>query len=179
MANPFFTIGHSARTLTEFLSLLSDCTIGLVVDVRSIPRSRSNPQFNAERLPQAMNDLGIAYIHLAALGGRRGRQRPAGDDSNAYWRVAGFRNYADYAQGPEFRLALAELRRLGHERRAAVMCAEAVWWRCHRRIIADYLLMAGEAVFHILGHDHVDAAHLTPRARLSAPGIIAYPGQAQ
>jgi uncharacterized protein (DUF488 family) len=178
MANPFFTIGHSDRTLAEFASLLAECAVGLVVDVRSIPRSRSNPQFNLDRLPETLNDVEIAYVHLAALGGRRGRRQPAGEDRNGYWRVAGFRNYADYAQGPEFQLALAELRRLGHERRAAIMCAEAVWWRCHRRIIADYLLAADERVFHILGRGHVDEASLTPGARVDERGIISYPPSA-
>ena len=178
MTNPFFTIGHSDRPLGEFLSLIGGSAVRLIIDVRSIPRSRSNPQFNREPLAIALGAAGIAYAHLPALGGRRNRQRSVVDGRNAYWRVVGFRNYADYAQGPEFQVGLSELRRLGHENRAAIMCAEAVWWRCHRRIIADYLLAAGETVFHILGAGHVDPAQLTPGAQVE-DGVISYPGPAR
>jgi uncharacterized protein (DUF488 family) len=144
-----------------------------------MPRSRTNPQFNADSLPQSLAEVQIGYVHIAPLGGLRGRQKPPETSTNAYWRVKSFRNYADYAQGPVFAAGLAELRRLGAERSCAIMCAEAVWWRCHRRIIADYLLAAGEAVFHILGPDKVEPATLTPGARPRGDGIIDYPADGQ
>ena len=175
MPEPFFTIGHSTRTVDEFADLLRASEVRLVVDVRSMPRSRTNPQFNFDALPDGLAPLQIGYVHIAALGGLRGKQKPAEDSVNGYWRVKSFRNYADYAQGPVFAEGLAQLRALGAERRCAIMCAEAVWWRCHRRLIADYLLAAGETVFHILGPGHVDPATLTPGARPRADGVIDYP----
>ena len=175
MPVPFFTIGHSTRTVDEFADLLRASDVRLVVDVRSMPRSRTNPQFNFDALPDALAPLQIGYVHIAPLGGLRGKQKPAETSTNGYWRVKSFRNYADYAQGPAFAQGLAELRALGAERRSAIMCAEAVWWRCHRRLIADYLLAAGERVFHILGPGHVDPASLTPGARVREGGVIDYP----
>ncbi|HWL46582.1 MAG TPA: DUF488 domain-containing protein [Sphingomonadaceae bacterium] len=176
MANPFFTIGHSTRSLAEFVDLLRESRVGLVVDVRSIPRSRTNPQYNRDVLPGALAACQIGYDHIAALGGRRGRSRAVRPSPNGYWRVAGFRNYADYALTAPFAAGLEELRALGGERRCAIMCAEAVWWRCHRRIITDYLLARREQVFHILGASHVDRASLTPGAVVAADGTIRYPG---
>jgi uncharacterized protein (DUF488 family) len=118
----------------------------------------------------------IGYEHIAELGGHRRRMRNDQPSPNAYWLVRGFRNYADYALTPPFSAGLARLRELGNRYRCAVMCAEAVWWRCHRRIIADYLLSEGEAVMHILGAAHVDEASLTPGAVVSRDGAIIYPG---
>lgn len=175
MPNPFFTIGHSTRTLAEFVDLLRESRVGLVVDVRSIPRSRTNPQFNQDTLPEALTPYQIGYEHIAALGGLRGKRRASGPSPNGYWRVASFRNYADYALTAPFVTGLARLRALGGERRCAIMCAEAVWWRCHRRIIADYLLAGGESVLHILGPSHVDTASLTPGAVVQDGGTILYP----
>lgn len=172
---PFFTIGHSNRALADFTDLLRESNVGLVVDVRKMPRSRANPQFNGESLAGALADLQIGYEHLAGLGGLRGRQPATAASPNGLWRVRSFRNYADYALTDAFASALAELRRLGAERRAAIMCAEAVWWRCHRRLIADNLIAAGESVFHIMGPGHVDPAQLTPGAAPQADGTVLYP----
>lgn len=178
MSEPFYTIGHSTRAVEAFTDLLRAAGVGLLVDVRSMPRSRTNPQFNLDSLPQSLDALQIGYRHIAALGGLRGKQRPAEASANDLWRVKSFRNYADYAQGPVFAQGLDELRRLGGARRCAIMCAEAVWWRCHRRIIADYLLAAGETVFHILGPGNVEPATLTPGAQPTAGGVIDYPAAA-
>ncbi len=123
-----------------------------------MPRSRTNPQFNLETLPDELAPWQIGYEHIAELGGLRGKQRSAEPSSNAYWRVRAFRNYADYAQTASFAAGLARLRERNDHYRCAIMCAEAVWWRCHRRIITDYLLAAGERVMHILGKSHVGGA---------------------
>src|ERR1041384_877059 len=133
MAYPFFTIGHSTRTLSEFVNLLQASQIELVADVRHIPRSRTNPQYNREALADELATLQIGYRHLDALGGLRKRSSKTGISPNVFWDNPSFRNYADYAMTRELREGLTELRYCGHARRAAVMCAEAVWWRCHRR----------------------------------------------
>jgi uncharacterized protein (DUF488 family) len=172
----FFTIGHSTRSTAEFVDLLRASQIELVVDVRHMPRSRTNPQFNQERLQEELHRFQIGYAHLATLGGLRNRPREIETSQNLFWENSSFRNYADYAMTEEFHRGLIDLRDLGHKRRSAVMCAEAVWWRCHRRIIADYLICAGESVFHILGSDRVDRALLTSGAICRPDGIIMYPG---
>ncbi len=128
-----FTIGHSTRTIAELVALLRQVAVDLLVDVRSIPRSRTNPQFNADALPEALVDAGITYRHLPALGGLRHRREGAMRSPNTLWRVAAFRNYADYAATDAFRMGLNELRALARDNCCAIMCAEAVWWRCHRR----------------------------------------------
>jgi uncharacterized protein (DUF488 family) len=170
-----FTIGHSTRTISEFEGLLRQVAVELLVDVRSIPRSRTNPQFNADALPGALAEVGIAYRHLPALGGLRHRTKGAIPSPNMFWRVAAFRNYADYAATAAFRLGLDELEALARDNCCAIMCAEAVWWRCHRRIIADYLLAEGFPVAHIMGHDKIDPAKLTPGARLLPDKTLVYP----
>lgn len=172
MTMPFFTIGHSKRSTAEFAHLLQTSQVELVVDVRHIPRSRTNPQFNREILPDELQSFQIGYVHLTALGGLRSRGLET--SPNLLWENSSFRNYADYAMSEDFHEGLTELRDLGHKRRTAIMCAEAVWWRCHRRIIADYLICAGESVFHILGN-RVDRALLTPGAIPQADGIVIYP----
>jgi uncharacterized protein (DUF488 family) len=175
MPHPFLTIGHSTRSVPEFVELLQSAGVRLVVDVRRVPRSRTNPQFNRDVLPESLTAYQIAYEHIAELGGLRGRQRLAEPSPNGFWENGSFRNYADYALSESFAAGLARLRELGAERRTAIMCAEAVWWRCHRRIIADYLLAAGEAVFHILGPGKTEEARMTPAAR-PAPGRgLVYP----
>jgi len=178
MAEPFYTVGHSTRSIEAFVALLEEAQVRLVVDVRSVPRSRANPQFNRDTLPAALAAHGVGYEHVAALGGLRGRVRSAPAEFNAFWINRSFRNYADYAMTPAFREGLDRLRALGHARRCAIMCAESLWWRCHRRIIADYLILAGEAVFHILGPGKVAPATLTPAARPAAQGTLAYPAAA-
>lgn len=174
-ALPFFTIGHSTRPLVDFVSLLNPCGIQLIVDVRSIPRSRTNPQYNIDTLPGALSCLKIAYEHIPQLGGLRGRSRELAAEINSFWREPSFRNYADYAMSETFRSGLARLRDLGHAQRCVIMCAEALWWRCHRRIIADYLIAAGESVFHILGPGHVQPARITAAAELQPNGSLIYP----
>src|ERR1041384_2015223 len=176
MMHPFYTIGHSTRSIGEFVDLLRPQGIMLVVDVRTIPRSRTNPQYNAEALAKALSEFQIGYAYISALGGLRGKRRDVPADANALWGNQSFHNYADYAMSEEFRSGLARLRELGHTTICATMCAEAVWWRCHRRIIADYLIAAGETVFHILGADHVAAARVTPGAVLEKDGTVSYPG---
>jgi uncharacterized protein (DUF488 family) len=175
MANPFFTIGHSTRPIEAFVALLIAVEVRLVVDVRTVPRSRTNPQFNREVFPGSLAAHGIAYEHLGALGGLRGTQRDVAPAVNAFWENASFHNYADYAMSEEFRSGLRTLRELGKNARSSVMCAESVWWRCHRRIIADYLIAAGEDVFHILSQGHIERANLTPAARPGPKETLTYP----
>jgi uncharacterized protein (DUF488 family) len=170
-----FTIGHSTRPIDEFLALLHEAGVNLLVDVRSIPRSRTNPQFNADALPGSLGNAGIGYRHLPALGGLRHRKKGASTSPNMFWHVAAFRNYADYAATTAFRTGLNELLALSHDHCCAIMCAEAVWWRCHRRIIADYLLAEGVPVMHIMGSGKFDPAKLTPGAHVLTNGTLAYP----
>jgi uncharacterized protein (DUF488 family) len=175
----FFTIGHSTRTIVEFVDLLRQSCVDLVVDVRSMPRSRTNPQFNGETLPAMLASWQIGYEHIAELGGLRGKTRSVEPSPNAYWRVRGFRNYADYALTKPFAVGLPRLRELGGQSCCAIMCAEAVWWRCHRRILPDYLLTADDSVMHILETSHVDEASLTPGAVGRGDGTIVYPAEAR
>jgi uncharacterized protein (DUF488 family) len=175
IAGTIFTIGHSTRTIAEFVALLRQVHVTLVVDVRSFPRSRTTPQFNGDTLPIALAEQGIRYRHLRALGGRRHHRKGTPPSLNAYWRVMAFRNYADYAETDGFRAGLRALCELARDGRCAIMCAEAVWWRCHRRIITDYLLAAGMHVEHIMGPGHVVAATLTPGAVIMADAALRYP----
>lgn len=170
-----FTIGHSTRPIGEFIALLRESAIETLVDVRAIPGSRHNPQFGGENLRAALADAGIAYRHMPELGGRRSSRAGAASSPNGLWRNAAFRAYADYALTAPFRAGLAELLALIRTRRCAIMCAEAVWWRCHRRIITDYLLAAGERVGHIVAPHDVEAAQMTPGAQRAADGALVYP----
>src|SRR5690554_1781048 len=167
----FFTIGHSTRTVEELASLLQEAGVGLVADVRTVPRSRANPQFNRDALPDALAGYQIGYEHIAELGGLRSRQRGEEPSPNGFWENASFRNYADYALTEGFRTGLDRLLALGGERRCAILCAEAVWWRCHRRIIADYLLLSGHTVRHIMGPGKIDPAKPTQGARMSDDSV--------
>lgn len=170
-----YTIGHSTRPIVDFVALLRENGIALLADVRAYPRSRRNPQFDAERLRAALAEAGIAYRHLPGLGGRR-KPEPSIDPAlTAAWREEAFRNYAAYALTPPFRAALSELRALAADRACAVMCAEADWRQCHRRIVTDHLLAAGEAVTHIIGPGRCEPATLTPSAERRSDGGIAYP----
>lgn len=173
---PFFTIGHSNRSLDEFLALLQQPEIACLVDVRKLTRSRANPQFNEASLPIMLAQVDICYVHLAALGGLRGKRDEVSESLNAHWRNASFHRYADYALSPAFHAGLQHLLALGQTRRCAIMCAEAVWWRCHRRLIADYLLAHGCKVFHIMGLGRVEAATLTPGALIREDRTVVYPG---
>lgn len=170
-----FTIGHSTRPIQEFIALLRQVAVDLLVDVRSVPRSRANPQFNTDTLAKSLDEAGISYRHVAALGGLRHRPRDAAPSRNGLWQNASFRNFADYADGEAFRRGLGELRAMARDHRPAIMCAEAVWWRCHRRIIADYLLAQEVPVAHIMGPGKVEPATLTPGAVVQADDTVLYP----
>jgi uncharacterized protein (DUF488 family) len=172
---PFFTIGHSNRSLEEFVELLREADIALVADIRTVPRSRTNPQFNKDALPVALRPFDIGYEHMAALGGLRGKTRTVPEDVNGFWTNESFHNYADYALSPQFHAGLEHLVAEGRERRSAMMCSEAVWWRCHRRIVADHLIARGETVFHMMGRGRLEPAHLTPGAVIQPGGSIVYP----
>lgn len=172
---PYFTIGHSTRPITEFLDILHSANVDLVIDVRSIPRSRTNPQYNQDQLPSTLATFQIRYEHVEELGGRRLKQPGVDVEINAFWTNQSFHNYADYAMTSAFRRGLAKVRRLGRDQRCVLMCAEAVWWRCHRRIIADYLLYKGEGVVHILGAGNMKPAKQTPGIVPKAGGILTYP----
>lgn len=172
---PFFTIGHSNRSLEEFVELLREPGVERVVDVRKMPMSRANPQFNKDTLPQALATFQISYDHIAELGGLRGKARSLPSAMNGCWRNRSFHNYADYALSEAFRLGLEHLIEEGRKRRCAIMCSEALWWRCHRRLIADNLIARGETVFHIMGNRRIDAARLTAGAVLRPDKTVVYP----
>jgi len=172
---PFYTIGHSTRSVADLAALLGEAGADLVADVRTVPRSRANPQFNADTLPEALAAFRIGYRHLPKLGALRGRPKGPASSPNGFWENESFRNYADYAMTPAFRDGLAELRALGRERVSAIMCAEAVWWRCHRRIIADYLIVEGATVLHIMGPGKIEPARLTEAAVKQSDGTLLYP----
>lgn len=175
MKRPFFTIGHSNRSLEQFVELLNGAGIELVADVRKVPMSRGNPQFNKDTLPEALMSFGISYEHMAALGGLRGKARSVPPDVNGFWTNESFHNYADYALSEQFHAGLEHLLDEGHRWRSAIMCSEAVWWRCHRRIVADYLIASGEAVFHIMGAGRLEPARLTPGAVVQPGRVVVYP----
>jgi uncharacterized protein (DUF488 family) len=171
----FYTVGHSTRTVAELAELLRDAGANLVVDVRTVPRSRTNPQFNADTLPASLAAYQIGYRHVPKLGGLRNRRKGQAPSRNSFWENDSFRNYADYASTPDFREGKAELRSLGGTHVCAIMCAEAVWWRCHRRIITDYLLAGGQEVFHIMGPGKIERASMTPAAVQQLDGTLIYP----
>ena len=168
MIRSIWTIGHSTRKIDVFISLLEQNGIRLVVDVRSLPGSRRYPQFNKETLAKSLKERGIRYEHFAELGGRR---KPRSDSRNIAWRNASFRGYADYMEKEQFRKSVERLIDLANETGAtAIMCAEAVWWRCHRALISDYLKVHGIDVIHILDanktepHPFTSAAHIVDGA---------------
>ena len=175
MPGTIFTIGHSTRTLAEFIALLREGRIELLVDVRSVPRSRTNPQFNVDVLPEALAVAGDRLPSSTRAWRPRHRSKSAMPFPNTLWRNASFRNYADYAETDAFRLGLEELKALGRDKCCGIMCAEAVWWRCRRRIIADYLLASGVPVAHIMGRGKVVPAKLTPGIRSLPGGALVYP----
>lgn len=166
-----WTIGHSTRPIEEFVTLLKAHDIRLLIDVRTTPYSRHNPQFNSESLAADLKAAGIVYRHLPELGGRR---KPKPDSRNQGWRNASFRGYADYMQTEEFWKALEELMADGKKEPTAVMCAEAVPWRCHRSLISDALVSQGWTVRHILSSAPANQHSLTSFARV-ANGSVGYP----
>ena len=167
------TIGHSTRTLAEFIRLLKAHGTAWVVDVRTVPRSRHNPQFNKASLPRALKKAGLGYIHMPGLGGLRHAKR---DSLNAGWRNASFRGYADYMQTPEFKQALEELIRLADQDRLVLMCAEAVPWRCHRSLIADALLVHGISTEDIMSPTRRQVHNLTSFAKVRG-ATLTYPAE--
>ena len=171
MTLPVFTVGHSTRTIAEFVELLRAGGVTLVVDIRSVPRSRTNPQFNPEPLAAALEPFQIGHCRIAELGGLRKRSFEVPAEANGFWSNRSFHNYADYALSPDFRRGLSELVDLASTRRCAMMCAEAVWWRCHRRIVADYLLAGGHEVFHLMGSNRVEPARMTEGAVTAEDGL--------
>ncbi len=171
-----YTVGHSTRTLDELVEALRSFGIRLLVDIRTIPRSRHTPQFNREALARRLPRRGIGYRHVKALGGLR---KPRPDSRNTAWRNASFRGFADYMETPEFAAALSELRELARDTGpAAFMCAEAVPWRCHRSLVADALTAQGDTVLHIMGPGKAQPHALTPFGRVNR-GRVSYPGEAQ
>ena len=161
---PFvLTVGHSTRTMEEFLGLLWAAGVTLLADVRRFPHSPRHPQFDEASLPERLRQEGVGYAHLPGLGGRR---RPLPDSPNAGWRNTSFRDYADHMQTPEFRQDLGGLLVMCRRERVCLMCSEAVWWRCHRRMIADALVARGSAVEHILGEARRQPHELTPWAEV-------------
>jgi len=170
-----YTIGHSTHSVEVFLALVRDAGIDYIADVRSFPRSRRNPQFNRDVLGARLRVANIHYQHFADLGGRRGTQDLGEPSPNGAWREPGFRNYADYALLPAFRQALAELRDLAAKQSVAIMFAEAVWWRCHRRIIADNLIVMGDEVIHILPTGRTERSVMSESAIVQPGGRLLYP----
>ncbi len=172
------TVGHSNRSLDDFLSLLKAHGVERLVDIRTVPRSRKNPQFNRDTLPLALEQAGIEYLHLAELGGLR---HPRKDSANSAWRNDSFRGYADYMQTPEFEAAIDRLIGLAAGRRTAIMCAEAVPCRCHRSLVADALTARNESVEHIMSTAKRSPHSVTPFARIQGarvtyPGVVAISG---
>jgi uncharacterized protein (DUF488 family) len=170
MPQPFYTIGHSTRSLDEFLALLAAYRIEQLIDIRSIPKSRRHPHFAREALARSLEQARIAYRHCPALGGRR---KPRPDSPNTAWRVEGFRGYADYMETDAFRHAVDELVVGAQSARTVIMCAEAVWWRCHRQLVADALVARGVGVRHITSATAAPAHSLTEFAQI-ANGRVTY-----
>ncbi len=166
-----FSVGHSTRSLDEFVSLLKAYGVGMVVDVRTVPRSRHNPQFNKETLPDSLRAAGLKYVHIPELGGLR---RPIADSINLAWENKSFRGYADYMQTKEFAENLLQLVALIQENCVAVMCAEAVPWRCHRNLLSDALVARRIKVIHILTENSSTNHELTPFAHLEGTKVT-YP----
>jgi uncharacterized protein (DUF488 family) len=174
MPDAVWTVGHSTRDLDAFLDLLAGSLIGLVADVRRFPGSRRFPQFNAEALAEALGRAGVAYRHYPDLGGRRGKRAPG--SPNTAWRVEAFNAFADHMATPGFATALDDLTARARDTRTAVMCSEAVPWRCHRRLIADALVARGWSVLDILGPGKVEPHALTDFARVDGTRVT-YPAE--
>lgn len=172
MATRIWSIGHSTHSLEEFVALLESHRISRIADIRTVPKSRRNPQFHTDALRSSLPAHGISYRHHPDLGGWRKAEE---DSPNGGWRNSSFRGYADYAMKPEFARGLEELRAIGEDERTAMMCSEALWWRCHRRIVADRLVAGGDPVDHIGSDGRVTSHELTSFASVSPTGEITYP----
>ena len=171
-----WTIGHSTHTLDRFATLLAANEIAQVADIRTVPKSRCHPHFHTDALARSLPERAVAYVHLPRLGGWRHSDAESPNDA---WRNLSFRGYADYALGQEFADGLAQLRRLSAARRTVMMCSEALWWRCHRRLIADHLVVAGDTVCHISSDGRASAHQLTPFATVGSNGQITYSAASQ
>jgi uncharacterized protein (DUF488 family) len=166
-----WTVGHSTRTLAELVALLKSFEIGVLADIRTVPRSRKNPQFNRETLPVGLEPHGIRYAHLKRLGGLRHARK---DSPNVGWRNENFRGFADYALTEDFETGLTELRTLTEQGRVSLMCAEAVPWRCHRSLVADVVTARGGAVEHIMAAGRSNSHVLTSFAKVDGERVT-YP----
>ena len=174
------TVGHSTHPIEEFIELLTMAGVTRVVDVRTLRGSRHNPQFDEETLGPSLIGAGIDYLPEPRLGGLRGASHTVARDTNAYWENASFRRYADYALGEAFAEGLAALLELAvAPHLPAIMCSEAVWWRCHRRIIADYLLARDVPVTHLMPAGRLTPASLTPGAVVHPGGTVTYPAPSE
>jgi uncharacterized protein (DUF488 family) len=164
-----WSVGHGARPLGDFLGVLTEAGIVTLADVRSYPGSRRHPQFGNRSLEAALREIGIKYVHLAGLGGRR---EPRPDSPHRELRVAAFRGYADHMTSAEFAAEYARLTALARDSRAAIMCAETLWWRCHRRLIADRLTVDGWTVTHLLGPGKSETHVLWETARIVDGNLV-------
>ena len=158
-----YTIGHSTHPIEVFISMLQSFSIELVADIRNFPGSRRYPQFNKDNLEQSLKQAGIDYIHMKELGGRR---KPLPNSINTNWRNDAFRGYADYMQTEEFNNAMKKLEDLASTQRTAYMCSEAVWWRCHRALVSDYLKVRGWKVMHIMNVGKAEEHPYTSAAKI-------------
>ena len=165
-----WTLGHSTRTIEEFLELLKIYGIAHLIDVRRFPGSRKYPQFNKDNLETVLIKEGFWYTHIEALGGRR---KVNADSKNTVWRHPSFRGYADYMETSEFKAAFAKLEVLASEKKCAIMCSEAVWWRCHRSMISDQLKANGWKVIHIMG-EHQEQEHPYTKPAKVVHGQLSY-----
>jgi uncharacterized protein (DUF488 family) len=168
-AHTIYTIGHSTRSLEEFLNMLQSFDIKILADIRSLPGSRKYPQFNKEDLKISLENVGIQYLHLADLGGRRKVKK---DSKNNRWNNASFRGYADYMETEEFKNGIVKLEHIALEKPTAYMCSEAVWWRCHRSMVSDYLKAKGWTVLHIMAIQKVQEHKYTSPARIVDGNVL-------
>lgn len=175
--NSVFTIGHSTRSIEEFIALLKEHDIQLLIDVRRYPGSRRHPQFNKNVLTQSLKTADIGYNHMKVLGGRR--DQPNKDSKNDGWRSTGFRAYADYLNTDEGQNAIKELIKLSQNTIFAMMCAEALYWRCHRQLIADHLLARNLKIYHIIKPGQLEAHSINEMARIQEDNRVIYPKRQQ
>jgi len=169
--NPVFTIGHSTRSIEDFLELLQQAGVTTLVDVRRYPGSKRYPHFSSDALAERLAESGIGYVHEVDMGGRR---KPAADSPNVYWRNEQFRGYADHMNTPAFRAALDRVMQRAESERQALMCSEAVPWRCHRQLVADALVAHGFEVFDLYDGGRAEAHRLNPAARPQPDGVLVY-----
>lgn len=169
-----YTIGHSTKTFEQFVKMIKDFGVESIVDIRTVPRSRTNPKYNIDTLPNLLTECGVSHYRIAQLGGLRKKSNTVPVEVNSFWENRSFHNYADYALSAQFEIGLNQLLVICETKCCAIMCAEAVWWRCHRRIVADYLLTRDVEVAHIMGQNKMNKAVLNPAAVIRE-GKLNYP----